>query len=206
MAAPVLADGAPLLLAVVEDRRRNRLTTFFRALLVIPHFIVLYVLNIVVSIVVFIAWIAALFTGRNPEGLRTFTIGVLRWQARVLAYYCLLTDDYPPFSFDTGGYPVDIAVPAAGPLNRLAVFFRIILIIPAALLSIVVGIALYVLIIVAWFAGVFGGRVPEGVYRSLAGALQYVLRYSAYYYLVTPTYPSEPFGPAQLAKSQPLAA
>lgn len=197
MTAPVVSDGAPLLLTLAEDRRRNRLTTFFRAILVIPHLVVLYVLHIVAAVIVLLAWFAALFTGRNPDGLRTFTIGVLRWQTRVQAYYALLTDEYPPFSLDAGGYPVDIAVAPAGPLNRLAVLFRIILIIPAALLSIVVGVVLYALVIVAWFTGVFAGSVPEGIYRTVAGATQYSARYSAYYFLVTPTYPSQPFGPAQ---------
>lgn len=202
MTSPVVSDGAPVLLTLADDRRRNRLTTFFRGILVLPHLVVLYVLNIVVSVVVLLAWFAALFTGRNPHGLRTFTIGVLRWQTRVGAYSCLLTDDYPPFSLDAGGYPVDIAVPPAGQLNRLAVFFRFILIIPAALLSIVVAIVLYVLVVVAWFSGVFAGSVPEGVYGTIAGALQFSTRYSAYHYLVTPTYPSQLFGPAQLGPAQ----
>jgi Domain of unknown function (DUF4389) len=206
MAAPAGIDGAPLQLILVEDRERNRLTTFFRAILAIPHFIVLYALHAVVSIVVFLAWFAALFTGRNPDGLRDFTIGVLRWQTRVWAYYYLLTDKYPPFSLDTGDYPVDVEVAPAGQLNRLAVFFRIILVIPAALLSFVVLIALYVVVVVAWFAGVFTGKVPEGIYGTIAGGLQYVTRYSAYYYLITPTYPAQPFGPAELrAPSAPVA-
>ncbi len=178
MTASAASDGAPLLLTLVEDRRRNRLTTFFRAILAIPQFIVLYVLNIAVAVVVLLAWFAALFTGRNPESLRSFTIGVLRWQARVAAYYCLLTDDRPPFSLD--------------------LFFRIILIIPAALLSIVVAIVVYVLVIVAWLTGVFTGTVPEGVYGKIAGGLQYAMRYNACHYLITPTYPGQPVGPAQL--------
>jgi hypothetical protein len=206
MATPYANDGLPVLLTLSADYRRNRLTTFFRAILAIPHFIVLYVLNIVVAVVVFLAWFAALFTGRNPEGLRTFTIGVLRWQARVAAYYCLLTDQYPPFSFESGGYPVDIAVAPAGNLNRLAVFFRIILIIPAALMSIVVGIVLYVLVFVAWLTGVFAGKVPDGIYGTIAGGLQWAMRYNAYYFLVTPTYPAQLFGPAQLTPPAPAAA
>jgi Domain of unknown function (DUF4389) len=199
-------DGAPLLLTVVEDHKRSRLTTFFRALLAIPHFIVLYVLNIVVSVVVLLAWFAALFTGRNPAGLRDFTVGVLRWQIRVLSYYFLLTDEYPPFSMDPGGYPIDIEVAPAGHLNRLAVFFRFILAIPAALLSFVVGIVLYVLGLVAWLSGVFAGRVPAGIYGTIAGCLQFYARFSAYHYLITPTYPGQPFGPAQLRPSPTAAA
>lgn len=199
MTAPVVSDGAPLLLMLPDDRRRNRLTTFFRALLVIPHLVVLYVLHLVVSVIVLLAWFAALFTGRNPDGLRGFTIGVLRWQTRVSAYSSLLTDAYPPFSLDPGGYPVDIAVAPAGRLNRLAVLFRIILVIPAMFVSIVVGIVLYVVVVVAWLTGVFAGSVPEGVYGLIAGAVQYSARLNAYYYLLTPTYPSQPFGPAELA-------
>lgn len=195
MTAPAASDGVPLLLTLIEDRQRRRLTTFFRALLVIPHLIVLYVLNLVVSLIVLLAWFAALFTGRNPDGLRGFTVGVLRWQTRVGAYYALLTDEYPPFSLDAGGYPVDIVVAPPGRLNRLAVLFRFVLVIPAAVVSFVVGIVLYVLMIVAWVTGVVAGSVPEGVYRTIAGAVQYGARYSAYSYLVTPTYPAQPFGP-----------
>jgi hypothetical protein len=204
MAAPAGVDGAPLLLTLVEDHRRNRVTTFFRAILAIPHLIALYVLNIAVSVVVFVAWFAALFTGRNPDGLRDFTVGALRWQTRAWAYYLLLTDEYPPFSLDSGDYPVDIEVPPAGQLNRLAVFFRIILIIPAALLSIVVFIVLYVMVLVAWLAGVFAGKVQAGIYGTIAGTLQYVTRYSAYYNLISPTYPAQPFGPAQLTPAKAL--
>jgi hypothetical protein len=41
-----------------------------------------------------------LFTGRWPDGLRTFVVGVIRWATRVNAYFLLLTDEYPPFSLD----------------------------------------------------------------------------------------------------------
>ncbi len=77
---------------------RNRLTCFFRLLMVIPHVIVLYILGAIAYIAVVIAWFAALITGSVPSGLHTFIAGVLRWGSRVYAYYYLLTDEYPPFS------------------------------------------------------------------------------------------------------------
>lgn len=50
-------------------------------------------------VVVFIAWIVILFTGRYPRGLFDFVQGVTRWGARVVAYaFVLVTDSYPPFS------------------------------------------------------------------------------------------------------------
>lgn len=68
-------------------------------LLAIPHYIVLFVLWIAVTVIWLFAWFAILFTGSYPRGLFDFVVGVIRWQLRVMAYSSLLTTDkYPPFS------------------------------------------------------------------------------------------------------------
>jgi hypothetical protein len=85
---------------VTELENRNRLTTAFRIILVIPHVIVLVVLAVAAVVAWVIAFFAVLFTGRWPEGLRSFVVGVMRWGTRVYAYLLLLTDRYPPFSLD----------------------------------------------------------------------------------------------------------
>ncbi len=67
-------------------------------LLAIPHYIVLFFLNIGVFFAVVIAWFAILFTGRYPRGLFDYVEGVLRWHNRVIGYaLALVTDEYPPF-------------------------------------------------------------------------------------------------------------
>jgi hypothetical protein len=77
----------------------NRFLPLVKWLLVIPHFIVLAFLWIAVVVVVFIAWLAILFTGRYPRGLFNFVEGVVRWGQRVVGYaFVLATDRYPPFS------------------------------------------------------------------------------------------------------------
>ena len=91
---------------MVADRgvhrcRVNRLTVAFRIILVIPQVIVLLFLGIAASFVVLIALFAVLFTGRWPEGMRSFVLNVLRWYLRVSTYFLLLTDEYPPFAFET---------------------------------------------------------------------------------------------------------
>ena len=91
---PVLVDFQPEL----DDR--NRLTTFFRWVLAIPHYIVLAVLSLVAAVAWIIAFFAVLFTGRWPAGLRDFVVGYVRWSVRVSAYSLLLTDQYPPFSLE----------------------------------------------------------------------------------------------------------
>lgn len=67
-------------------------------LLAIPHYVVLFFLNIGVLFAVIAAWFAILFTGRYPRGLFDYVEGVLRWHNRVIGYaFTLVTDEYPPF-------------------------------------------------------------------------------------------------------------
>ncbi|MFN0145681.1 MAG: DUF4389 domain-containing protein [Dehalococcoidia bacterium] len=77
---------------------RNRLTTFFRIFMLIPQLIVLMFVLVAAEFILFFAWVAALVTGKVPEGMHTFVAGAMRWMARFNAYANLLTDKYPPFS------------------------------------------------------------------------------------------------------------
>ncbi len=83
-----------------ETEGRNRLTTFFRIFMIIPHIIVLYLVGIAATVVWIISWFVALFTGAVPAGMHNFLAGVIRWQTRVGLYANLLTDQYPPFSLN----------------------------------------------------------------------------------------------------------
>ncbi len=56
-----------------------------------------------VGLLVLIAGVVLLFTGRYPISVYGFVIGMDRWALRVAAYVCLMTDDYPPFRLDQGG-------------------------------------------------------------------------------------------------------
>jgi hypothetical protein len=70
-------------------------------LLAFPHYVVLFFLGIAASLCVLIAWFAILFTGRYPQSLFDFVMGVQRWALRVAAYaFLLVTDRYPPFSLE----------------------------------------------------------------------------------------------------------
>jgi hypothetical protein len=66
--------------------------------LAIPHYVVLFFLDIGAIVAVIIAWFAILFTGAYPRGLFNFVEGVIRWHNRVVGYaFTLVTDSYPPF-------------------------------------------------------------------------------------------------------------
>ena len=76
----------------------NRWLPLVKWLLAIPHYIVLFFLEIAAFVVVIVAWFAILFTGRYPHGMFIFVEGVFRWHNRVVGYaLTLVTDRYPPF-------------------------------------------------------------------------------------------------------------
>jgi hypothetical protein len=84
------------------ERDLNRWMPLVKWLLAIPHYIVLFFLDIAALVVVIVVWFAILFTGRYPRGLFDFVEGVIRWHNRVIAYsLVLVTDRYPPFSLAT---------------------------------------------------------------------------------------------------------
>ncbi len=76
----------------------NRWMPLVKWFLAIPHYIALLVLDIGVVIAAFAAWVAIVFTGRYPQRLFDFIVGVMRWHNRVVGYaFALATDRYPPF-------------------------------------------------------------------------------------------------------------
>ena len=80
------------------ERDLERGMPIVKWLLAIPHYVVLFFLNIGVFFAVVGAWFAILFTGRYPRGIFQFVEGVVRWHNRVAGYaFTLVTDRYPPF-------------------------------------------------------------------------------------------------------------
>src|SRR2546421_5062748 len=79
-------------------------------LLAIPHFIILYVLNIVAEVVALISWFVILFTGAMPESMANIQAMYIRYAMRTYIYAGFLMEEYPPFTFattptDPGDYP-----------------------------------------------------------------------------------------------------
>jgi Domain of unknown function (DUF4389) len=70
---------------------------FLKVLLLVPHFIVLYFIQIAAMIAGWFAFWAIAFTGYYPEGVFNFTVGTMRWYMRVYSWMMSLTDEYPPF-------------------------------------------------------------------------------------------------------------
>ena len=180
-----------LQLRVDDPSPQRRLTVFFRLLLSIPHFFVLYILYILVSFLTAIGWFAALFTSRNP--FHTFNVQVLRWQNRVFAYLYLLTDQYPPFTFEDEPYAVMVSLEDEG-LSRLTVLFRGILYFPVSLVAMLVSAGASLVALASWFIVLVTGELPYSLHYGLSATLRFNSRVMAYGLLLQEKYPRGLFG------------
>lgn len=189
------ADRHPIGLIVTDDLKRNRLTVFFRLLLAIPQLVWLGIWGIAVELAVIVAWFAALFLGRVPDGLHEFIARFLRASTHTYAYLLLLADPWPPFGGSPGSYPVDLRVEAAAPQSRLTVFFRILLAIPALVVSYVFRLVNQVVAFLGWFYCLALGRMSQGMRDLSAWMLKYELQTYGYVMLLTGSYPSFSGGP-----------
>jgi len=89
-------------------------STLLRIILAIPSAIVLGLLGIVAGILMLYAAIMILIQETYPEGVYDFLRGVLRWEARLLAYVASLVDEYPPFALDMQSEGTAPALPSTG--------------------------------------------------------------------------------------------
>lgn len=180
----------PVTFAADYVEHRNRLTAFFRLILMIPLFIWLYIYAIAAGIVLVVAWFAIVITGRYPRGLYDFVAGYTRFITRLTAYGALLCDPYPPFGGSSDpAYPIRMEFEPLEHYSRLKTFFRIILAIPIVIVRYVVGLLLEIGAIAAWFVILFTGKMPRGLYDLMVFANSYTARSDAYIYLLTETYP-----------------
>jgi len=106
-AAHAAPEQNPVQPVVTDDLRRNRLTSAFRLLLAIPHFLWLFlwavaavlaqILRYLSQLLAFFSWITAILLGRVPRGIRDFAAFALRFEQQTNAYLYLLTGRYPGF-------------------------------------------------------------------------------------------------------------
>jgi hypothetical protein len=220
MTVPAGRSAYPVTIDVVPQlENRNRLTTFFRLILAIPHLILVGgpiwlgaggsfgifgdrnfqfyspswgssgVIGLVAFVIAVIAWFAIVFTGNHPRGLWDFKRFFLRWRVNAVAYVALFRDEYPPFG-DSSNYGVNFAVDyPEQERNRLSVFLRLIYVIPHLIVLFFLGIAWWVITVIAWFAILFSGRYPQSMYDFSTGVFRWNVRVEAYVFLLRDEYP-----------------
>lgn len=181
----------PVIFDVEYPERLSRWKIFVKWLLAIPQFIIVYLLGAVNSVLIFVAFFAVLFTKKWPRGLFDFSLMIQRWTFNTYAYaLLLLRDEYPPFSGDSGEYPLTLEVEYREDLSRWMIFVKWLLAIPHFLVLVFLVIVAYFAVLIAFFAILFTGRYPRGLFDFVVGTARWAVRVNAYaFWFMTDRYP-----------------
>lgn len=201
-------DTHPVRLVVRDDLERSRATVFFRLLLAIPHLIWLAVWTAITVVVAIVNWAVVLVRGRSPKPIHSFLSEYVGYVSHLGAYLTLAANPYPHFDGQGIEYPVYVEIDGPERQRRWTVAVRIVLALPALVLSsllgnLVRGLAGFsagsndsstagvapVAAFLGWFASVFTGKMPLGLRNIGAYAVGYQAQTLAYLLCLTDRYP-----------------
>lgn len=168
---------------------RSRLTNFFRYILAIPHLLISWAWGYLTNILTVLQWFVVLFTGKRNEGMWKMQNAWLGYAARVNSYFGLMFDQWPNIGPEPNGEPISYSFQYEASANRLSNFFRILWIIPAAVIALVFLVVAYIATVVCWFVILVTGNQPRGLFDLLAKVHSYMVQLNAYWMLMTDDYP-----------------
>ena len=177
-------------LSVDDDLRRSRVLVFFRLPIVIPHLIWWFGWTMLAALTELLTWLSALVIGRPPRPFHRFLSAYLRYTTHLNAFFLLVANPFPGFVGKPGSYPVELQLPEEPQQQkRLVIFFRLLLALPALLVSGSVSGAMWTASFFGWFVALVRGEMPDGI-RNLGGySLRYGGQVNAYVFLLTGRYP-----------------
>jgi len=181
---------------------RDRWGVLFRPILVIPHALLVGgpfvglggslrtgALGLLAITSAFFDWVSILFTGHPIAGLQPFKRLYLNWRARVIAYACLLRDEYPPFG--DGDYPARLELPEEPETRDFkSVALRPLLLLPHLIVLFCLLAVTFLVCIGSWASIVFKGEMGENLWRFTRDVMAYALRVEAYALLIHDQFPS----------------
>jgi hypothetical protein len=130
-----------------------------------------------------------LFRQKYPRWWFDFNRELMRFSARVGAYVTLLTDVYPSTD-EQQSVRLELPEPDGRALNRWLPLVKWFLAIPHYVILVFLFLGAVVAVVIAWFAILFTGRYPRGLFDYLVGVQRWYVRVVAYAYaLVTDAYP-----------------
>lgn len=168
----------------------SRLSTFFRLIVVIPIWIILYMVSTSSGLLGLAPLLMILFRQKYPRWWFDWNLQLLRFTARVNTYLVLLTDEYPSTD-DEQSVHLEMDYPnVEEDLNRWLPLIKWLLAIPHYIVLLVLGFVSLVLVVLSWFAIMFTGSFPRPFFDFVVGVLRWGYRVQAYVFLmVTDRYP-----------------
>jgi hypothetical protein len=209
MDARTQAAQYPVRLSVdYPDRDLNRATTFFRIIVAIPIFIVLasvsgpgssfvwdrgkdvVVVGAAGGLLYFAPLLMILFRQKYPRWWFDWNLNLFRFQTRVGAFLALMDDSYPSTDEEQAVH-IEFDYPdVRRDLNRWLPLVKWLLAIPHFIVLVFLAIGAFFAVIFAWFAILFTGRYPRGLFDFVEGVFRWSARVEGYaLLLVTDRYP-----------------
>jgi uncharacterized membrane protein len=188
------------------ERELNRMSTFFRLLVAIP---ILIVLSSVAGgvwqwsyedgkaaaaaaggVLVLGPLLMIVFRQKYPRWWFDFNLELTRFSTRVSSYVALMSDQYPSTD-EKQSVHLDLVYPdVEQDLNRWLPLVKWLLAIPHYVALLFLGVVAVFAVVLAWFAILFTGRYPRGLFDFVEGVMRWGLRVQAYaLLLVTDQYP-----------------
>jgi len=186
-------------LSIQHQERYSRgellLRTFFGWLYIfIPHGFLLMFLGLWGAILQFVAFWVILFTGRYPQSMFEFQVGLMKWSLRVSARMYNLSDGYPAFGLKSTDEFTDVVVPYPEKVSRGLTLLRFFLgifyvYLPHMFVLYFRAIFVGILIFLAWWVVLFTAKYPDFMFDWVSGQIRWQFRVSLYMMYMTDTYP-----------------
>jgi hypothetical protein len=174
----------PVNLKIEYSEKSNKLTALFRLVLIIPIILTLALIAPAEAFSIAIA-LMILFREKYPKWWFDWNVGITKFIYRIAAYGLLMRDEYPSTE-DEQAVQVDIPYPdTKKDLIRWMPLVKWFLAIPHFIALVFMFIAVVFCTIFAWFAILFTGRYPRGIFDFVEGFLRWSLRVNAYAFLLT---------------------
>ena len=185
------------------DRKLNRLTTFFRLFTVIPIAVVASLLAQTSftaesgsyayaggALVVLPTVLMILFRKKYPRWWFDWNLELMRFLNRISVYFTLMDDRYPSTD-ERQSVHLDFPYPdVENDLGRGMPLVKWLLAIPHYIVLFFLGLGAFFAVIGAWFAILFTGRYPRGIFTYVEGVHRWWNRVNGYAFaLVTDRYP-----------------
>ncbi len=182
-----LINNYPVKLTIDYPEKLDKLSTFFRIFYAIPVLIILSLLN---GILFPATLLMILFMQKYPKWWFDWNFAYIKFALRVKAYLLLLRDEYPSTDNDQAVH-LEMDYPdVKKDLNRWMPLIKWFLAIPHYFVLSILSIVICLFVIIAWFAILFTGRYPKGLFDFVVGVLVWAVRVIAYaFLLVTDVYP-----------------
>ena len=175
----------PVNLKIDYSETSNRPTAFIRVVLIIPVVIILALISSYAEGFSLAVALLILCREKYPKWWFDWNLALTKFWLRIAAYGLLMRDEYPSTD-DDQAVKVDIPYPdVKKDLNRWMPLVKWILAIPHFIVLVFMFIAVVFCSVFAWFAILFTGRYPKGIFDFVEGFLRWLLRVNAYVLLLT---------------------